>query len=97
MNAAVGRWKRSSLGIFVLSVGVFATGIGMTTMFAPCYGPGALVTEVALGLAAIACMTFLVAALKGQSRWLWLGASVAGMCVMLLVGFWWTMLLCRGI
>ncbi len=90
-------WRTVSLVLFALSAMLFVAGMGLTTTFAPCYQPGAMVTEVALALTPLSVVAFLIAALKGQSGWAWVVCSAIGTCFMLFVGYLWTVLLCRGV
>jgi len=90
------RWKSTAQACCGLSVGLFAVGMGMTTAYAPCYGPGAIITESALAFAALSSVIFVVAAMKAQASWGWVVISVIGAASMLVTGFIWTVLLCRG-
>ena len=90
-------WKTSSKALLLSSVALFIAGMGMTTALGPCYIPGAVVTEVAVGTAALSCLGLLVAALKRQLAWARLAGAAAGVCTMLFVGYWWTLMLCRGV
>jgi hypothetical protein len=90
-------WKASSKILLLSSVVIFVLGIGMTTVFGPCFSPGAIMTEIAVGTAALSCLGLLVATVKGQSHWTRLAAGVTGTCVIAFLGFWWTLMLCRGV
>jgi hypothetical protein len=93
----VANWRSGSRALCAVSVALFVVGIGMTTVNAPCYSPGAVVTEIAVSAAALACLGSLVAAVKAQSSWGWFVVSTMGTCFMFLVGYVWTLLLCRGV
>lgn len=90
-------WKTSSKTLLLSSAALFVTGIGMTIALAPCSSLGAVVTAVAVGTAALSCLGLLVAVIKRQMTWARLTVGGAGAGIMLLVGYWWTLMLCRGV
>jgi len=97
MMSTGGAWRMASLILLALSATLFAVGMGLTTVFAPCYQPGAVVTEIALVLVALSFVTLIIAAVKGQSSWAWVAGSAMNICFMLFVANLWTLLLCRGV
>ena len=89
--------KATSQVVFASSILLFVLGMGLTTVFAPCYGPGALVTEAALLLSLVAIVLFVIRAFKRRDGWVWVIGSGMAACAMLFFGFVWTLLLCRGV
>lgn len=89
--------KTACLVLVGLSVTLYLVGMGLTTIFAPCFQPGAWITLAALALTALSFITILIAAIMRYVLWTWVAGAALGGSLMLMFAYLWTLLLCRGV